>query len=42
MNYNKEPFPIDINLLIQKCDTVVFKMEETFSIPECLIVNDLS
>jgi hypothetical protein len=25
MNYNQEPFPEDINLLIQKCEAVIFQ-----------------
>ena len=41
MNYNQEPFPTDINLLIKKCDTVILKIKENFSSPECLIVKDL-
>jgi predicted GIY-YIG superfamily endonuclease len=41
MNYNKEPFPVDISLLIQKCDGVILKIKESFSGPECLVVKDL-
>ena len=41
MNYNQEPFPEDINLLIQKCETIILKIQERFSSPECLIVKDL-
>jgi predicted GIY-YIG superfamily endonuclease len=41
MNYNQEPFPTDIKLLIQKCDAVILKIQESFSSPECLIVKDL-
>lgn len=41
MNYNKEPFPADITLLIQKCNAVILKIQESFSSPECLIVKDL-
>ena len=41
MNYNQEPFPEDINLLIQKCETIILKIQECFSSPECLIVKDL-
>lgn len=32
MNYNQEPFPQDINLLIQKCDAVILKIQESFKI----------
>ncbi|SHH07508.1 hypothetical protein SAMN05443549_11524 [Flavobacterium fluvii] len=41
MNYNKEPFPNDITLLVQKCDAVILKIQESFSNPECLTVKDL-
>ncbi len=41
MNYNLEPFPADITLLIQKCETIILKIQERFSSPECLIVKDL-
>lgn len=41
MNYNHEPFPSDITQLIQKCDAVILKIEESFSNPECIIVKDL-
>lgn len=41
MNYNQEPFPTDIKLLIKKCDAVILKIQENFSSPECLIVKDL-
>ena len=41
MNYNQEPFPDDITLLIQKCDVVILKIQESFPSPECLIVKDL-
>lgn len=41
MNYNQEPFPTDINLLIKKCDTVILKIQENISSPQCLIVKDL-
>ena len=41
MNYNQEPFPRDITLLIQKCDFGILKIQESFSSPECLIVKDL-
>ena len=41
MNYNQEPFPADINLLIQKCDNVILKIQQSFSSRKCLIVKDL-
>lgn len=41
MNYNQEPFPVDINELIQKCEAVILKIEDRFLNPECLIVKDL-
>lgn len=41
MNYNKEPFPNDITLLIQKCDAVILKIQESFSNTDCLTVKDL-
>lgn len=41
MNYKQELFPTDINELIQKCEAVIFKVEERFSNSECLIVKDL-
>ena len=41
MNYNQEPFPRDITLLIQKCDFGILKIQESFSSPESLIVKDL-
>ncbi len=41
MNYNQEPFPEDINLLIQKCEAIILEIQEHFSSPECLIVKDL-
>lgn len=41
MNYNQEPFPEDINLLIQKCETIILKIQERFSSPECLVVKEL-
>ena len=41
MNYNLEPFPTDITLLIQKCEIIILKIQERFSSPECLVVKDL-
>lgn len=41
MNYNKEPFPNNINELIQKCELVIREIQARFSNPECLIVKDL-
>lgn len=41
MNYKEEPFPNDITLLIQKCDAVIIKIQESFLSPKCVIVKDL-
>lgn len=41
-NYNQEPFPAAITLLIQKCDAVILKIKESFASRECLIDKDLT
>lgn len=41
MNYNLEPFPADITLLINKCEAAIIEIQENFSNPNCLIVKDL-
>lgn len=41
MNYNKEPFPTDITLLIQKSEEAILKIQKYFSSSNCLIIKDL-
>lgn len=41
MNYNNEPFPADINLLVKKCDAIILQIQENFSNHKCLIVKEL-